>query len=373
VSNELTRRPTYFKGRTDSSVLDGFHTYVFCLLLSALFIVFLTLMTAHAQTPAPPSVEITNGSISATIYPPDALKGFYRGTRFDWSGVIGRLTYAGHDFYGPWFTKTDPAVRDFSYVDGDIVAGPQSAITGPVEEFATDGQGLGYAEAAPGGTFVKIGVGVLRKPADGAAYSMFGSYDIVDGGKWTVTPARDSVAFTHEVMDEASGYGYRYTKTLRLTPGQPELVIEHRLTNRGRKPIVSTVYDHNFLVLDGRAPGPDFTITAPFALKTARPLDPAAATIVGSKLTYAKALADRDRFSTPLQGFGATAADYNFTIEHASAGVGMRIIGDRPLSSLSLWSIRSVLALEPFIAMTIEPGAEFGWTLRYQYYVLAAK
>ena len=29
------------------------------------------------------------------------------------------------------------------------------------------------------------------------------------------TAARDSVAFTHEVMDEASGYGYRYTKTLQ--------------------------------------------------------------------------------------------------------------------------------------------------------------
>jgi hypothetical protein len=327
--------------------------------------------TGDAQTPAPPSVEISNGPLSATVYLPDARTGFYRGTRFDWSGVIGRLTYAGHTYYGPWFTKTDPAVRDFSYVDADIVAGPQSAIMGPVEEFATDGQGLGYAEAAPGGTFVKIGVGVLRKPATGAAYNMFQSYEMVDGGKWTVTPARDSVAFTHDVMDEASGYGYRYSKTLRLTAGQPELVIQHRLTNRGKKPIVSTVYDHNFLVLDGRAPGPDFTIGAPFPLKAVRPIDPAAAAIDGSNFKYVKPLADRDRVSASLQGFGATAADYNFTIENAPAGVGMRIIGDRPLSSLSLWSIRSVLALEPFIAMTIEPGVEFAWTYRYQYYRVA--
>lgn len=330
----------------------------------------ISLPIAHAQSNAPPSVALTNGPIAATVYLPDAKTGFYRGTRFDWSGVIGTLTYAGHTFYGPWFTKTDPTVRDFSYDGADIIAGPQSAITGPVEEFATDGQGLGYADAKPGDTFVKIGVGVLRKPADGAAYSMFRSYELVDGGAWTVVPAKDSVAFTQDVVDGTSGYGYRYAKTLRLTAGKPELVIEHTLTNRGQKPIVSTVYDHNFLVLDGRAPGPDFTIESAFDLKTARPLDPAAARIDGRRFSYLKPLADRDRVSTAFQGFGSAAADYDFRIEHAAARVGMRILGDRPLSSLSLWSIRSVLALEPFIAMTIEPGQSFSWKYTYQFYEL---
>jgi hypothetical protein len=332
----------------------------------------LTTADGRAQS-APPSADISNGLISATIYLPDAKAGFYRGTRFDWSGVVSRLTYAGHTFYGPWFTTTDAAVRDFTYDGADIIVGPQSAITGPVEEFSTDGQGLGYAEAAPGGTFIKIGVGVLRKPADGAAYSMFRSYEVVDGGAWTVTPARDGVTFTHDLVDAASGYGYRYTKTLRLTAGTPELVIEHRLTNRGAKPIVSTVYDHNFLVIDGRPVGPDFTIDAPFALKTARPLDPAAAAIDGSRFSYVKPIVDRERVSATLQGFGATAADYAFRIEHKTAGVGMKIVGDRPLSNLALWSIRSVMALEPFIAIAVEPGKDFEWTYRYQYYAVGQK
>ncbi len=38
-------------------------------------------------------VEISNGIIQATIHPPDPTNGFYRGTRFDWSGVIGSLKY----------------------------------------------------------------------------------------------------------------------------------------------------------------------------------------------------------------------------------------------------------------------------------------
>src|SRR5438309_5820121 len=55
-----------------------------------------------------PEAEIDNGVLKVRFYLPDARKGFYRGTRFDWSGVIGSLEYKGHRYYGPWFTKTDP-------------------------------------------------------------------------------------------------------------------------------------------------------------------------------------------------------------------------------------------------------------------------
>ncbi|PYV86262.1 MAG: hypothetical protein DMG90_21615 [Acidobacteria bacterium] len=36
---------------------------------------------------------------------------------------------------------------------------------------------------------------------------------------------------------------------------------------------------------------------------------------------------------------------------------------------LNLWSIRTVLATEPFIAMTIDPGGEFPWKTSCQYYI----
>ena len=71
-----------------------------------------------------------------------------------------------------------------------------------------------------------------------------------------------------------------------------------------------------------------------------------------------------------FQGFGTTAADYRFTIENRKAGAGVEIVGDRPLNSLALWSIRSVLALEPFLAMNIEPGGEFTWQYTYRYFTI---
>ena len=340
--------------------------------ISAILPGLLLLTAVHAQTPAPPSRQISNGLLTASVYLPNAKTGFYRGTRFDWSGVIGRLEFQGRNYYGPWFTRMDPAVNDFIYDGTDIIAGAQSAITGPVEEFSTDGQGLGYADARPGGTFVKIGVAVLRKPADGSAYSNFRGYEIVDPGSWGSTFGPDVVSFTHELADPASGYAYSYTKTIKLVAGRAEMMMDHRLMNRGRKTIVSTVYNHNFLVLDGRAPGPDLVIKAPFALKTPRPLDPGSAVVQGNQFTFLKTLAERDRVSTPLLGFGPDAADYRFSIEHRAAGVGMEIVGDRPLSSLALWSIRSVMSLEPFLAMTIEPGREFSWSYTYRYYALNA-
>ena len=136
-----------------------------------------------------------NGVLKVRFYLPDARKGFYRGTRFDWSGVIGSLEHKGHKYYGPWFTKTDPAVTDFIYRGDDIVAGPCSAITGPVDEFSTDDAALGYDEAKPGGTFIKIGVGVLRKPRDGSAYNRFRLYEIVDPGKWKVRKTQNTIEF----------------------------------------------------------------------------------------------------------------------------------------------------------------------------------
>jgi hypothetical protein len=168
--------------------------------LLALFIATASLFGADF-----PETEISNGLIKARLSLPDPEHGYYRATRFDWSGQIPDLTYKGHTYFGEW----NPAPYNPKLHD---------AITGPVEEFLSDGMGLGYAEAAPGGTFVKIGVGVIRKPDD-SKYQQFKTYEIVDNGKWTIKKHADLVDFTQIVTDPSSGYGYGYTKVVRLEKG----------------------------------------------------------------------------------------------------------------------------------------------------------
>jgi hypothetical protein len=325
-------------------------------------------VTARAPVNTPeqhPEATLSNGVITARVYLPDPDRGFYRSTRFDWSGVIGSLEYRGHQYYGPWFTKTDPPVRDFIYKDNDIIAGAQSAVTGPAEEFQRP---QGYLSAKPGGTFVKIGVGVLRKK-DEAPYSAYTPYDIVSTGRWFVETSKSFVEFRQEVEDAASGYGYIYMKRVVLTNGKPELVIEHRLTNIGRLPIETNQYNHNFLVLDGASTGPDFVIAVPFRIKTARPPDLAFAEIKDKEILYRKVLTGQDRVTFPLEGFGSGSRDYDIRIENRATGAGVRVTGDRPLASLPLWSIRSVISMEPFVNVNTDVGKTTTWKYTYTYYV----
>lgn len=317
-----------------------------------------------------PQAEISNNLIKMRLYLPDRKQGFYLGTRFDWSGVIGSLVYKGHNYYGPWFTKSDPSVHDFIFDGADIVAGSCGTITGPVEEFSTNGKALGYDQAPAGGTFVKIGVGVLRKPDDGSAYDPYRLYKIVDPGSWKVRTTGDSIEFIHSLVDPTSDYVYHYEKTIRLVAGRPEMVMEHRLKNMGKRPLTTSVYNHNFLVLDGQTTGPDFDLKMPFEIKATPALNSALAEVRGKQIVFKKALQDRDVLYTPFQGFGTTAADYQFTIENKKVRAGITITGDRPLSKAAVWSIRSVLSIEPFVTMTIDPDREFSWKYTYRYFLL---
>jgi hypothetical protein len=333
---------------------------------------WMLLMAANTSRAEPPQAQISNRVLRATIYLPDPANGFYRGTRFDWSGVIGRLEYAGHTYYGPWFTKTDPAVPDFIYDGPDIVAGPCSAITGPSEEFVSNGEALGFSDASPGKTFLKIGVGALRKP-DNAKYSIFRLYEIVDHGKWSIDRKPGSIRFTQRIFDRTSGYGYLYEKTLQLVPGRPRMVIEHTITNIGKRPIETSVYDHNFLVLDKQPVGPDFTITVPFTIQLKKPINEDLGKVEGNRILYRKQMKGRDLFTASIGGFGETAKDYDIKIENKRLSAGMRITGDRPLESEQLWSIRSVLAMEPFVHMKIATGQKFSWKYTYLYYTVPGK
>jgi len=81
---------------------------------------------------------------------------------------------------------------------------------------------------------------------------------------------RDAIEFTQELADSSSGYAYVYRKTVRLVKGKPEMVLEHSLKNAGSHAIRTSVYNHNFLVLDKLPPGPGFVITVPFRIQTRR-------------------------------------------------------------------------------------------------------
>jgi hypothetical protein len=293
-----------------------------------------------------PEATISNGAITAKLMLPDAANGSYRGTRFDWSGIISSLTYSGHEYFGQWYPTHDPKIHD--------------AITGPVEEFLSDGAGLGYADAKPGETFVRIGVGAVRKP-DEKVYRRFETYEIVDPGKRTLRQGKNWIEFGHQLA--AAGYAYDYRKTIRLE--KSGFTIEHVLKNTGAKNIDTLVYNHNFFVIDHEVVGPDMAIRFAWTPKPDKPFENGGE-ISGQEIRYTKELGTGETVAADLSGFGA----FDFRIENRKALAGVRVTSDQPLAKLYFWSIRTVACPEPYIHIAVAPKGSIYWRIRFVTYTI---
>ena len=301
-----------------------------------------------------PKASISNGSVDAVIYLPDAKSGYYRGSRFDWSGVVGCLAYKGHTYFGVWFPHYDPFLHD--------------AITGPVEEFrsGSDDHGpLNYDQTKPGELFVKPGVGVLRK-IDDSPYKFTTPYPLVDGGKWTVHPWSHGVSFQQD-LKSSSGIAYVYKKSLKLDRHQPLLILEHNLKNTGTETIDTEVYDHDFFMLDGAPAGPGMVIRFPFEPKVETALGNGAR-IDGKEIVYDRELETGQTAAGTLSGYSSNISDYDFNIENQKTGAGVEQSGNMPISKIYFWSIRTTICPEAYVHLKILPGQTARWTIRYRFY-----
>ncbi len=318
-------------------------------------------ITSAADTlAAAPSAMISNGVLDATIALPDKDKGFYRGTRFDWAGVIASLTYGGQEYYGLWFDQKAPNIRDFVFHQGKVVAGPQTSAVGPVDAY----DAVGFQDAAVGGTFVKVGVGVMRKPDD-QPYSQYRSYEIIDHGKWEVKTTGQQVEMTQTVSDPASGYGFIYRKVVHLVPGRPVMELRCSLTNTGTKPFVTETFNHNFLTLGGAPTGPGLKVSAGHAIAANTPAANTAE-VSGNTLTYKRALVGEERFSNALTSATPETDSYDFSVTNAQ-GAGYHVTSTYPLLRAMLWSMVRTVAVEPRVKIDLAPGKSAEWTFSYTY------
>jgi hypothetical protein len=297
-----------------------------------------------------PEASISNGLIRARLYLPDTATGYYRSTRFDWSGVMPSLEYKGHSFFGQWFPRYAPTIND--------------AIMGPVESFWP----LDFDQAPAGGAFTVIGVGVLTRP-DSNRYSPFRYYPIRDPGTWRISTTKAAIEFQQTLHGQS--YSYVYTKNVSLVKDRPELVITHALHNTGNQPISTEVFDHNFFVTDSTDLAPGIVLKFPFPLSAdgmTGPTDLAA--IGGDSISLLRPFAPRESVYAVLHGYGDSPRDYDIRLENHLTGAGVHITADRPFSKLVYWGSIHTLCPEPYIHVSVAPGETFTWTLRYEFYTL---
>ena len=314
-----------------------------------------------------PHVGISNGLITAQVYPPGE-KQLYQGTRFDHAGVVFHVTYKGQDYSTYWFDRfvIDPS-DESKYSSG--VQHSCCSVSGPMEEFAP----VGFEEAGPCreaaqetkcGRFLKPGIGIFKRTNDNP--NQFPTLPVLNEGKRTFKATKNNARFTQDLDDPQSGYGYSYVKTVSLVPGKPQMTIAHVLKNTGKKDIVTTVYCHNFLTL---SPGSEhMVITAPFAWSAEKPLQPELVKLDGKTILYLAPIPPGVTTISLMNGFGDHASDYDFTVTNSKTGFGQRIRADQPLSQINFWSIRTTFSWEPYIAISLKPGETKRWTYTYDYF-----
>jgi len=299
-----------------------------------------------------PAVEISNGAVHALVYLPDAERGYYRGSRFDWSGQVGCLEFKGHKYFDMWFPHYDPLLHD--------------SILGPVESFyGADNLPQHFAEAKPGESFVKIGVGLLRRTT-AEPYNAFKYYPPVDTGVWSTHPYNSGVSFRQK-LKTGFGIAYTYKKNLHLAKHSPVLILDHALKNEGREPMEILVFNHDFFVLDQATTGPGLEARFPFTPVADRPLT-TGARIEGQRIVFDREFKTGESVYTLLNGYKADPSHFDFTVEDTRTGVGVQQTASLPLDRLVFWSNARTICPEGYVRIRIEPGKTAHWSIRYRFF-----
>lgn len=302
----------------------------------------------HMKKREAPRVEITNGILTGRIFLPDPARGYYRGSRFDWSGVIESLRFEDHEYFGRWYDRHDPEHHD--------------AIVGPVDAFLP----VGFDNAPPGGTFLMIGVGVVEKTHDGP-WEFVRRYPLADGGRWTVRRARNRVCFTQVLR--GTDYAYRYEKTVVLTPGKPVMKISHALRNDGPVAIRTESYNHNFFVIDRQPVGPAYAAEFPAPVRGRFMVGAGLVQKAGRRFALTREfLPSENIYCEAIGGRGKAGRVYDFRIESPRTGAGVRVTCDKPAVRIAFWANPVTFCPEPYVSVQAEPGETVDWTLAYEFY-----
>lgn len=324
---------------------------------ASLFLVFCIIQPSIGEEKMTfPHIELSNGIIKMGVYLPDHEKGYHRGTRFDWSGVISQVEYKGHTYFDEWKDGHDPNNHD--------------DITGPVEEFRTGSfdipSALGYDEAKIGESFIKIGIGLLEKPEE-PAYNFGRHYKIIEPGKWEIKYDKDWVEFRQDFKG-INGWNYLYIKKIILSKDKPEFTIYHSLKNTGTRAIETSQYNHNFFMIDKTPVGTDYVIKFPFDIKIMRDLK-GAMEANGGEFFFNKNLGDNESLFTEIEGFSNDPKDYDITVLNKKTGAGVVIKCDNPLAHVNFWTVKRTVCPEPFVSVDLEPNEQKEWSITYTLFV----
>ncbi|MDP8245928.1 MAG: hypothetical protein P9L94_17735 [Candidatus Hinthialibacter antarcticus] len=295
-----------------------------------------------------PQTTLSNDAMEMLIYLPDAENGYYRGSRFEWSGLIQQIKYAGHTYFGDWKSTHDPENHD--------------DLAGTASEFGMFTP-LGYDDAKRGETFVKIGIGELQR-INTSGYQFHTNYEVATAYDWTINSTSNSIEFIQE-SPGFKGWKYHFEKRIQLAEGAaPRFSIYHKIVNTGSNPINTDYYCHNFTIIDDDPIGPAYTLEFPFELQFPQSLN-GYAKAEGKTVQFLKPLKNTSIYAE-FEGYEVAPENTGVTIYNQDRKAGIKINGDYGAYEFHYWSTTLATCPEPFLKIDIEPGESIEWTDEYE-------
>lgn len=272
----------------------------------------------------------------------DPLDGFYKGTRFDRSGVFDSLLFDGVQMCGDWYPHYDPFMHD--------------AVKGPAEEFSPVFPVIAGPDRQSRELFLKPGVGILLK--DKTIYDRFRLYEVIEPGVWEAIQEQSSILFRHTLKGI-----YEYEKEIALT-GEDSFEIRHHLSSEVS--LEGEVYNHNFFTMGKMAVGPSREIDFPFCPVGEWRKEYESVGFTHSGIRFSRDLNEGETvYAGDIHAAMSSGMPYRMELHEFPFSVSIK--GDVPVTRTVMWSSHRVACLEPYNVFMSAPGKPFSWTISYRF------
>jgi hypothetical protein len=298
-----------------------------------------------AAVAPPPVAVLEQGDLRVHVLLPDAEHGYYRDTRFDWSGLVGLVEWRGHTFFGGTGSK-----------------GPGYSL-GTSDEYKDVLPVLGGPDGTNEIERIRIGVGVLTPLVVAAGKGNQVRWKLAEPFPWEIRRGTNFVEFSQIVTH--GPWGYELSKRIELTTGADGFTIARRLKNTGEKTIASMNYCHNWLRIDNEYVGSQYRLILPF-----QPV--AEGGFRNRDKVSVEAVDDgyRLRFERTLWaelGARTEARDNAARVVNTNTGASVQLTGDWVPDAFNLYAQPGEVCPEPFLRLALPPGAQRDWKSSYRF------
>lgn len=328
------------------------NTYKTSCMTIILYTCLLFVSVAFSEESSFPEAHISSSDVDLRIYIPDINHGFYRSSRFDWSGMISSASWNNHEFFTKWTHHKYPIVNHAAGTTEEFDIG-KNAISLPP----------GFETCLPGNDFLKVGVGILRR-ADDNPYKFYVPYEVVDHGSWQIESNSSTIMFRHTIA--RAPWGYVYEKTISIKSEEPGFVIRRSLKNTGYTNIETTHYSHHFISIDNIRPGNSYRLILPFMAH----VQSGDQHFYGVHTNTILPLWPVDK----TMGYGIVLNDYTehnvgnwFRVLCSESNTAISFRINKPLFQFAVYTDHAVFCPEPFIRLSIRPGEVETWETEYNF------